>query len=227
MIIEQISVNDKNTIVKIDTDNKIICLSENDIIPFAKISYLVLKIGKNIGVKDYMEFHAGKVLLFSVYITQKQVTELEKFFNIRTDLLERMYEIKKNRKYCLVVSEPWDFHNNITGTVLDVNEKRVIFKSDMKLEIQGVCGYILMLHSRDGNKCDQLPLRVNASIILSDYDSSKTDEQLSENSKFVIVGSLRKIQFKDVFEKLQRFFIILFLIAIVVKIFIWGLMKII
>jgi hypothetical protein len=103
----------------------------------------------------------------------------------------------------LAVSEPWNYNGNIIGTVLDVNEKRIIFKSDYQINIQGVSGNIFMLRSRYGENCKELPLNVNVAIILSNYDSTKTDEQLLKNSKFVIIGSLEKYNYEHLLESLK------------------------
>lgn len=210
MIIKNASLEDKELTVKIDTDNQVIFLNKKakDItIPFNKISYLVHKAGYMIWQKDYAEFHSKDKSTFSIHIKREQIKELEKFFNIRTDILMRTEPIKRNHKYCLQVSEPWDFRDNILGTIIDVNEKRIIFKSDVNVNIQNFQGNFI-LHSRDGRNCNRLPLYVNASILPSEYDLLKTDDELLKNSKFVIIGSLKKC---NLFEVLWHYLVIFFL----------------
>ncbi len=228
MIIENISLEDKETVVRIDTNNQLISLNKNDediTIPFNKISYLVHKVGQIAWQKDYVEFHSKDKTTFSIYIEQEQIKELEKFFNIRTDILIKAEPIKKNHKYWLQVSEPWDFHDKILGTIIDVNEKRIFFKSDFRISIQDVCGNVFMLRPRySGDKCNTLPLTVNGAILLSKYEDSKTDEQLLENSKFVIIASLKKCNLFGALrifltKFLPYFIIIVFTIMILKAIF--------
>ncbi len=216
MIIENNSLEDRETIIKVDTDCQIITINKSDEsneIPFNKVSYLVHNVGQIIWEKDYVEFRCKNKTAFSILINQEQIKELEKFFNIRTEILVKTEPIKKSHKYWLQVSEPWDFRanlfgdNKILGTVIDVNEKRIIFKSDFRINVQNVCGNVFMLRPRYcGDKCNRSPLTVNGAILLTKYDPAKTDEQLSENSKFVIIGSLKKCFNKNVFTNISTLF---------------------
>lgn len=107
-------------------------------------------------------------------------------------------------KYFISVGEPWDFEspdgqNIIKGFILKIiSTTCLIFKASYLLNIEGVKGDILVLTPRDlgGNfnelKNDVNYLTVNGGVLLMEYNLSINEEIAKDNSKFIIIGSIRK-----------------------------------
>lgn len=108
----------------------------------------------------------------------------------------------KQEGYYILVSEPWDYEspdgpNLITGTILDKkSNKCLIFKSNCYLQFDEVNGDVLVLTPRhsgyDFSTLSDEIIAFNGSVLLKNYDVKMNENELMKNSKFVIIGSLRK-----------------------------------
>jgi hypothetical protein len=109
-----------------------------------------------------------------------------------------------NAKYFISVGEPWDFEspdgqNIIRGFVLKIiSATCLIFKANYLLNIGGVKGDVLVLTPRDLDgsfyelKNDFDYLTVNGGLLLVEYDENYNEKIVKDNSKFIIVGGVRK-----------------------------------
>ncbi|KGO92211.1 hypothetical protein [Flavobacterium subsaxonicum] len=109
--------------------------------------------------------------------------------------------------YTIIIAEPWDFEspdgkNIIRGIILSiVNKYLIVFKTDYLLNfngvngVNGVNGDILILSPRfkDDNfeNITTEEIDVNGGVFLGNYDESFDESKLKENSKFVLIGSLK------------------------------------
>jgi len=102
------------------------------------------------------------------------------------------------------VSEPWDFDgpngkNIIKGKIMKIiNNDCVIFKSDSDIKIDEVEGNIFVLLSRYFNNHfssinNEQFWSIGGGILLLDSYEGMDKNQLEQNSKYVIIGSLRKL----------------------------------
>ena len=103
-------------------------------------------------------------------------------------------KIKKNKKYWLMVSEPWDYthpkygENRILGTVIDVSEEKVIFKSDDKIEIKDIKGDIFIcLDRHEGKKVNEIGSPLCVGLLNINYNKNHAVEV-----KYVIIGNLKR-----------------------------------
>ncbi len=105
--------------------------------------------------------------------------------------------------YYVGVSEPWDFigpdgKNIIKGKILKiVDNDCVIFKSNHLLEMEGKTSYILILLSRHKDlHFDNIERRnfwtVGGGLLFTDSYDNMNAQELEKNSKYFIIGSLRK-----------------------------------
>jgi hypothetical protein len=107
----------------------------------------------------------------------------------------------KKGKYFISVGEPWDFEspdgqNIVRGNILSIKSNQcLVFKTDHFLKFDGIESDILMLSPRNrGNDFSDLQNKliiVNGSILFKEYDETLSEKELQENTKFVIIGSIR------------------------------------
>ena len=108
----------------------------------------------------------------------------------------------KNEKYYISVSEPWDFEsqdgqNIIRGNILKIKSSQcIIFKCNYDLKFDNLKGNILVLFPRHygynfANFSNEI-IAFNGGLLLIEYNEGLTEKELEENSKFVIIGSIRK-----------------------------------
>lgn len=110
----------------------------------------------------------------------------------------------QEEKYFISVGEPWDFEspdgqNIIKGNILSIKSNQcVVFKAYHYLKFGNIDGDILVLTPRhQGNNFSDLTnelIVVNGSILLKKYDDALSEKELNENAKFVMIGSIRKVQ---------------------------------
>ncbi|MFV7235205.1 hypothetical protein [Flavobacterium sp. ZB4R12] len=107
----------------------------------------------------------------------------------------------KKENYFISVSEPWDFEsldgkNIIAGSILTIkSSKCLIFKSNYLLRFGNIEGFFLILSPRlkGGNFYNkEREVIINGALFLLDFNREYTEHELMENSKFVMIGSLRK-----------------------------------
>ena len=108
-----------------------------------------------------------------------------------------------NEKCQIIVSEPWDYENSegknlITGRILKrVGTRGFVFLSDTPLEIDGSVRNILLLSNRfeyTNDIPEKESLAVNGGVLTIDYHDGLTEETLRQNSKFIIIGDLKKMR---------------------------------
>ena len=110
----------------------------------------------------------------------------------------------KQEKYFITVSEPWDFEssdgqNIIRGNILSIkNNQCIVFKSNNDLQFNDVKGNILILFPRhygyDFSNFYNEIIAFNGGLLLTEYDENLSEKELEENSKFVIIGSIRETE---------------------------------
>jgi len=108
-----------------------------------------------------------------------------------------------NKKYFLSIGEPWDFEspdgqNIINGVIVGIlSATCLIFKANYILDFKGVSSNLFVLYPRHAeNNFDDLKngadyVTINGNILLEEYHKNMTEIYLKENSKFVIIGSIR------------------------------------
>lgn len=111
--------------------------------------------------------------------------------------------IMEHRKYLISVGEPWDFNspdgqNIINGVIFKIlSDTCLIFKANYTLNLKEVSGKLLILYPRYAesnfsnlqNGDGYVP--INGNILLKEYNESMNEDFLKDNSKFVIIGSIR------------------------------------
>jgi len=110
----------------------------------------------------------------------------------------------KEGKYFITVSEPWDFEssdgqNIIKGSILSIKSTQcIVFRSNSYLQFDDVKGNILILTPRhygyDFSNFQNEIIAFNGGILLREYNEELSENELRENTKFVIIGSIRKEQ---------------------------------
>jgi hypothetical protein len=105
----------------------------------------------------------------------------------------------KQKKIFIRVSEPWDFEsldgkNTIRGNILSQKSNQcIVFHSNHCLRFGEVQNHILILTPRhyghDFNKLKDEIVVFNGSILLKEYSEQLNENDLRNNSKFVIIGS--------------------------------------
>ena len=109
-----------------------------------------------------------------------------------------------NTNKCYIsVSEPWDFNspdgeNIIKGVILKIiSTTCLVFRANYLLDFDGVKGDKFILSPRYlGSNFYDLDnglklVTVNGALLMKEYDDSLDEEKLKDNSKFVIIGSIR------------------------------------
>lgn len=107
--------------------------------------------------------------------------------------------------YYISVSDPWDFvgpdgKNILKGVLMKIISKDcVIFKSNSLIEIDKVKGDIFVLLSRhQGNHFNKIADKgfwtIGVGLLLTNSYEGMDKDQLEQNSKYVIIGTLRKYQ---------------------------------
>jgi len=111
--------------------------------------------------------------------------------------------MSKNNYY-ISVGEPWDFNspdgeNIIRGIILKIiSATCLVFRTNYHLDFEGVKGDKLILSPRhvennfyELDKGSSL-ITVNGGLLFKDYDDNLSEEELRNNSKFAIIGSIQK-----------------------------------
>lgn len=111
----------------------------------------------------------------------------------------------KEVEYCISVGEPWDFsgpdgQNIIKGTILKkINSNLLIFKSTfLQILPNNLEGNIFLLTPRYQNDEFSNSLKklsyitVNVALLRVEYSDKLTEQELKENSSFVIIGSIKQ-----------------------------------
>lgn len=111
---------------------------------------------------------------------------------------------ERNTRYCISVGEPWDFEsqdgeNIIRGHIISMKSDRcIVFKCDHYLTFAEAAGYILVLTPRykenDFSDLTQGFVVVNGGIFIGEYDEKLNEKELERNIKFVIIGSIKKME---------------------------------
>lgn len=110
----------------------------------------------------------------------------------------------KEEKYFITVSEPWNFgssdgQNIIRGSILSIKSNQcIVFKSNNDLQFDDVKGNILILTPRHygynfSNFQNEI-IAFNGSVLLGEYSEHLSENELRENAKFVIIGSIRETE---------------------------------
>jgi len=107
----------------------------------------------------------------------------------------------QHKTYSISIGEPWDFtspdgDNIINCLIIRVlSSKCLLFRANYTLDFDGVSGDILILSPRfnDGNFENIVTeeIDVNGGLFLGDYEKKIEESKLKENSKFVLIGSLK------------------------------------
>lgn len=107
------------------------------------------------------------------------------------------------KKYFISVGEPWDFNspdgqNIINGIIIKVlSATCLIFKANYILDFNGIASNLFVLYPRHAESdFDDLKngidyVTINGNILPMEYNESMNEDFLKENSKFVIIGSIR------------------------------------
>jgi hypothetical protein len=108
----------------------------------------------------------------------------------------------EKEKYVISVGEPWNFEsidgqNIIKGIVLEIlNDKCLIFKANNCLEFNQAVGNVLILSPRckdeNFNNLSNKSVTINGGLLLIDYNKDLIENELKNNSKFVIIGSISR-----------------------------------
>ena len=109
----------------------------------------------------------------------------------------------EENNYYISVGEPWDFKsqdgpNIIKGNILKALSNRcVLFRTNFYLDIENIKSNILVLSPRnreiDFNNLDQGFVSINAGLLFPEFSIESNEKELKQNSKFIIIGSLSKI----------------------------------
>ena len=113
----------------------------------------------------------------------------------------------EEEKYFLSVGDPWDFEspdgqNIIRGNILNIkSDKCIVFKSNHYLQFDDVKGNILILFPRyQGDNFlnfENEIIAFNGNVMLIDYNEQLCEKELLKNTKFVIIGTIRKDNFRE------------------------------
>lgn len=106
-----------------------------------------------------------------------------------------------NEEYDLVVSEPWNYSgvdgtNKISGTIVRrIGDRCLVFRSLAPVRIGADVGDLFVLHPRYEKESfiagvSEVPS--NVGLLLTEEYDTLDEKQLEKNSRFVIIGSLRK-----------------------------------
>jgi hypothetical protein len=107
-------------------------------------------------------------------------------------------------KYHISVSEPWDFNspdgeNLINGQVIKIiNPTCLVFKTNLDINIKSLKGNILILTPRHKhNNFTDLEnasgyVVINGSLLVASYSDQMNEQELNDNSVFVLIGSINK-----------------------------------
>ncbi|MFT3751289.1 MAG: hypothetical protein QM768_23460 [Agriterribacter sp.] len=107
------------------------------------------------------------------------------------------------KKYFISVGEPWDFdspdgQNIINGIIIKIlSATCLIFKANYILDFNGISSNLFVLYPRHAESdFDDLKngidyVTVNGNILPMEYNENMNEDSLKENSKFVIIGSIR------------------------------------
>lgn len=107
------------------------------------------------------------------------------------------------KKYFISVGEPWDFEspdgqNIINGIIIKIlSVTCLVFKANYVLAINGISSNLFVLYPRHAESdFDDLKngvdyVTINGSILPREYNENMDEDFLKENSKFVIIGSIR------------------------------------
>lgn len=109
----------------------------------------------------------------------------------------------EQEKYCISIGEPWDFEskdgqNIIKGVIISKkSNKCIVFKSNHYLEFDNSVSCILILTPRykenDFSDLTKGPVVVNGGIFPGKYDEKLGENELKQNMKYGIIGSIRKV----------------------------------
>jgi hypothetical protein len=107
------------------------------------------------------------------------------------------------QNYKILVSDPWGYKNNegkneIRGKIIEINSNNfIIFKSNEILEFDEVKGNLFFLLPRYSGQLllnheikDEI---VNGGLLMISEYQGKNRKELENNSKFVLIGSIEKI----------------------------------
>jgi hypothetical protein len=105
--------------------------------------------------------------------------------------------------YYISVGEPWDYEgpdgsNIIKGEILKIVSKDcIIFKASQPIELDNIRSSIIILRSRHvGIHFTELeenkPWTIGGSLMLSDLYEEMSEKELENNSKYFIIGGLRR-----------------------------------
>lgn len=109
----------------------------------------------------------------------------------------------QEKKYFISVGEPWDFdspdgQNIINGRIIKVlSSTCLIFKANYILDFKGVIGDVFIVYPRySENDFNDLKngnnyVVINGNILSDEYNENMDEGYLKQNSKFVIIGSIR------------------------------------
>ncbi len=112
----------------------------------------------------------------------------------------------KKQLYYLSVGEPWNFEtpdgqNIVKGEIIkNVDDNCLIFQSNHILQFDNIKGNILVLSPRykkpDFSSLSTEDININGGVLTTSYENL-TSEELFKDSKFVIIGSVRKYQYQE------------------------------
>lgn len=138
------------------------------------------------------------------YIKYIQYIDKIKNQGILNSYLLKYRIAERNTRYCISVSEPWDFEsqdgeNIIKGHIVSMKSDHcIVFKCDHYLKFAAIAGYILVLTPRykenDFSDLTQDSVVVNGGIFIGEYDEKLNEKELERNIKFAIIGSIKKME---------------------------------
>lgn len=102
----------------------------------------------------------------------------------------------------LTVSEPWDYEiptggNLIVGHILDIRTKNIMFESEKLTKFDKGQGKSLVLRCRYKEEVDIQTMRrltVNGGLLRIPYNISMSEQELKEQSDFVLIGCVEPIK---------------------------------
>lgn len=102
----------------------------------------------------------------------------------------------------IIVSEPWDYSGNngkneIYGEIVKQYSSSVIMKTFNNITINSITGSILILSFRyeSENQDFTTGVTVNGGIVLNEPNfKTLNEDEIKSQSKFVLIGTLRKIK---------------------------------
>lgn len=109
----------------------------------------------------------------------------------------------KTEKHFISVGEPWDFtspdgENIINGNIIKViTNNCLIFRANYILNFGQFTGDLFVLYPRnnesnfDDLQSETCSVTVNGNVLLGSLDDNASEFDLKQNSKFVLIGSLR------------------------------------